>query len=924
MNDSSKNITQYQEFLETATSDITKIKGLKETHSILTGGKFYIKPGSIDAFNKAYSYCRFVGEEDYYFAEKPKGIGPLRLDFDLKKSQNEDQRIVTDEYLTLVCKAISGIIRNNFDVKTEKMYVMVRSVHGKEKEYIKDGIHIVVPEIAIDFDSFTIVRNELLKIDELYQGMLNTPDLIVDKSAFTVCWLMYGCKKDYGAHWYPLKWVYDITTDTYIDSSSKDFPTDLTLPNTLSILNKDKFYQKAYELRELESKSKVKAKTKSKSKGIFDDSDSESDMGSEDDEEALLKLQLERYQSKKDKINDELDNEEIRMIEETLDRLPEKFYTEYDSWCEVGLTLSGGSKHDARVKVLWHKFSKKDKIKYDKKKADEIRKNGDPNRTCIRHLYNMAREVLTPQEFEKILAHSVANKIYYMIYNHRDSSLEMASLVAEMIRDKYVTDTVGPNDLRLYVFNGVVWVLSPSPKITALNIILDKLLDAINKAGEIIIKKLSKRTSKGGTDILSDYCRLRNKIKDQGAKQIINYLLESQCLGNGEGGLLRADFAKGLDLLDKAHLIAFKNGVYDLNEAKFRPGNPDDMLSVCVPIDYVEYNPENPKSKKFMEIFESWLPDQEIRDYMFIQLASALKANVDGINFAIICKGGGKNGKSKFFDLIRKGFGMDESGYGQVLPIEALTTGHGKSSFGSAQPDLAALNKKRMVLTDEPEKGCEFNTSLFKRLTGGDILKVRDLYRTSFSLSSTFRLFIALNNMIKFTNIDKSMQRRFQIVMFESVFVDKPDPKKPYQKKKLSNINKILTDITPIFMSYLVKIYVEKIRGNEDIIDKTPAKVEMERDRIIEAFNPLQKYIKARLELTDNNEYKIPFEKLIPSIKLWAKANNLNDLVDLDQSTMTDYLFNELSDYITEDKKMLKCYRFKTEDKSEDKEPDAL
>jgi len=67
-----------------------------------------------------------------------------------------------------------------------------------------------------------------------------------------------------------------------------------------------------------------------------------------------------------------------------------------------------------------------------------------------------------------------------------------------------------------------------------------------------------------------------------------------------------ADFLEKLDR--SAQIICFSNGVLDLRTNEFRPGNPDDMVSLHIDMDFV--TPKNQKEQieitKIIEMFQKF------------------------------------------------------------------------------------------------------------------------------------------------------------------------------------------------------------------------------------------------------------------------------------------------------------------------------
>lgn len=71
-------------------------------------------------------------------------------------------------------------------------------------------------------------------------------------------------------------------------------------------------------------------------------------------------------------------------------------------------------------------------------------------------------------------------------------------------------------------------------------------------------------------------------------------------------------FQEQLD--NNTYLIGFKNGVYDLEKAKFRNMRPDDYISITMSYDYKKKPTKHAKS--MMKFLEDIMPDEDSRDYL--------------------------------------------------------------------------------------------------------------------------------------------------------------------------------------------------------------------------------------------------------------------------------------------------------------------
>jgi putative DNA primase/helicase len=138
-----------------------------------------------------------------------------------------------------------------------------------------------------------------------------------------------------------------------------------------------------------------------------------------------------------------------------------------------------------------------------------------------------------------------------------------------------------------------------------------------------------------------------------------------------------------------------------------------------------------------------------------------------------IFNGFGANGKSTFFEIIRKVMGD----YAMHTPPTTLL----KNNSG-IRNDLARLKGARFVSAVETGIGNKLNEPLAKELTGGDLITSRFLFREYFEQSPTFKLFIATNCKPEIQGTDHGIWRRIRLIPFDVVLkdeeIDRDLPKK--------------------------------------------------------------------------------------------------------------------------------------------------
>jgi phage/plasmid-associated DNA primase len=107
---------------------------------------------------------------------------------------------------------------------------------------------------------------------------------------------------------------------------------------------------------------------------------------------------------------------------------------------------------------------------------------------------------------------------------------------------------------------------------------------------------------------------------------------------------------------EKRHLIAFDNGVYDLDAAEFRNGTPSDMMTFTTKYDYTDMMDSTIKDD-IMGFYDSIFPNDVMRDYHLAVMGYCLHGNKFLEQFWILTGSGG-NGKGVQDELNKTSFGM--------------------------------------------------------------------------------------------------------------------------------------------------------------------------------------------------------------------------------------------------------------------------
>ena len=215
------------------------------------------------------------------------------------------------------------------------------------------------------------------------------------------------------------------------------------------------------------------------------------------------------------------------------------------------------------------------------------------------------------------------------------------------------------------------------------------------------------------------------------------------------------------------YLVNFLNGTLDLRTMEFYPPRPQDMITKLIPFNY---NPEasSPLWEEALNLYFN--NNQEL--ITFVQKLCGLSlcgAHLEEI--IIFLYGLGSNGKTVFIRVIETLYGE----YASKLPIEALI--NQRLTDDSKKAEIASLVGARFVSTTEIPKGKSLNEGTVKAITGGDAIRVRNLYQNFFTFKPTFTLWIFGNHKPEIIGVDTGIWRRMCMIPFENQIP--PEKRKP-------------------------------------------------------------------------------------------------------------------------------------------------
>ena len=242
----------------------------------------------------------------------------------------------------------------------------------------------------------------------------------------------------------------------------------------------------------------------------------------------------------------------------------------------------------------------------------------------------------------------------------------------------------------------------------------------------------------------------------------------------------------------KEDLFGCENGVLDFAEECFRPYRFDDFITFSCGYDFTPFlkgfkvfdkenkcrevveedltEDFNASFALIMETYQQIFPDEELRNYFFKIIATGLSGRA--IEKFFVFNGAGRNGKGLTNEFLEKVFG---SYFVSVSPTIFSENQKNKSS-ASANPEIAKLDKKRYIVSKEPQKDAPFHNSVIKDLTGGGNTSARMLYSSKTQVKLCGTCVCECNEKPPFSEAPKDADaERINDILFGSLFTGEED-----------------------------------------------------------------------------------------------------------------------------------------------------
>ena len=783
----------------------------------IAGGSYHISKDLEDQFYAHYYHQVFVKKQPEYLTERQlNGNGPILIDIDFRYDKTVTTRQHTfDDILELITLYLDQLV-SMFEIECLEIpiYILEKpNINSSDDMLNKDGIHLIIG-LQCDHIAQQMLRDEIVsQIGSVWDHIpiKNTWAEVFDDgiSKGTTNWQVFGSRKPNHQSYQLTEYLmarYD-ESDGAMEVERSKFVESVESVRTVSARN-DKFpsAQMKPEFKERYDIKMGKASKKKVPSG-----------------RRKLKLQetsidnitsFERLQKFCEDIFSDLPQHEyfIHTAHRYAMILPETYYEvgSYNKWVKVGMALKETSE---KLFPSWVLFSAQSSA-FSFSDIDNLRErwnrfeNHDNPVTDRSILYWAKKE--NPKKYEEVRGETLDFYIMETIKSYND--WDLAQVLYLLFKDKYVCASI-KHDI-WYEYHNHRWHEMDSG--VNLKIALSKEVSAlyVAKVQELTHKSMALSGDDPEQQKMQQAVRATVEI----VSKVKNFATKSNIIKEAKSIFYVSNF---LNLLDtNPYLMCFNNGVVDFKTREFREGRPEDYCSKCTNIDFKSIEQIDPERiEEVQEFFKQLWPIDSLRKYMWDHAASVLIGTNHNQSFNIYT-GCGRNGKSRFVELMGKALGD----YKGTVPITLIT--QKRNNIGSTSSEVVQLKGTRYAVMQEPSKGDKLNEGIMKEITGGDPLQGRALFKDSIVFTPQFKLVVCTNHLFDIGSNDDGTWRRIRVCDFMSKFTEDPvddDPDEPYQFPVDLALNEKFDGWKYALMALLVEIAF-KTNGVVEVPDIVKAK----------------------------------------------------------------------------------------------------
>lgn len=758
----------------------TRVFGDYHTHvsMIQPLGTFQISRDNMEIFWENYCTERIEHDEKFCYgiAEKVQTYIPILVDIDIKLKYTENldsNKLYADYQLESVVRDYQEALTNIIDNCTHDhliCFVLEKPSYRitvGDTEIIKNGFHLHFPYTFLsknDHESHLIPRvKKLVDKSKVFQslGFEKSGDLI-DAGYVKAPWLLYGSRKAENMNAYTLTKIFNHEREEIsIEDALKNYKIYDSDENEINMTSRHEYFLPRVLSVIPWSRPPCDIKPNLPS---------------------IIKLNVSSANEKQREYSVKNLSKTLEKVKRFMNILSEQRASSYSDWMQIGWALYNITNGSNDGMMMWLEFSARCADKFDEAYCISTWEKMERRNMTIGTIQHYAKED-NPIEYTKIVR---AYSDEYIRQSLNGSHYDLAMACKERYGNEFVCASVVKN--LWYQYQNHKWKRIEEGVFLRQKL-SEEFVDSFVEKGKEIFEKLAHCDENEKDMIVAQQKQVQKMVSN-----LKQSPFKSNVMKECKEVFYDENFLKNLD--KNAWLIGFRNGVYDLKASVFRPGIPEDYISLQMPIEYSEYTEDDPLVKDVHDFFSKIFPDKEVRDY-FMDVSSDVFVGGNKRKHVYFWSGEGDNGKSVTELFFEKMFGE----YAIKLPTSLIVGKRTQSS--AASPELVrAGNGVRWAILQEPDKRDVINIGLLKELSGNDSFFARGLFQEGGEIEPMFKLNVICNDPPSIPYSDKATWNRIRVIPFESTFSnDAPDsheeqilqkifPKDPYFSEKIPHLIK--------------------------------------------------------------------------------------------------------------------------------------
>ena len=303
--------------------------------------------------------------------------------------------------------------------------------------------------------------------------------------------------------------------------------------------------------------------------------------------------------------------------------------------------------------------------------------------------------------------------------------------------------------------------------------------------------------------------------------------------------------------------IVFTNGVLDVIEDKFYPGDDSSIINFhCTGYEFPDET-EDVTCPKFLGFLNSIFEDDALVDVVQEMFGVTLLYGGNPVQKIFLLHGTGRNGKGVLCQMLTRIHGADNISTASVAQLAGR--------FGAAM-----IYDKIANIATENDMNFAVDTSLLKSVSGNDYITIDQKYEKSFQAKVFCKLIISTNEIV-FKDRSRGFEERLLTIPFEYTFVDNPRKGTKERKKNYALEAELLEEIPAIFLWAYEGL--KRLRNNHWQFTKCE-KVDKLRAEILKEANPVALFFDERVQIKEGAKTKK--SDVYASFDNWAFKKRIN------------------------------------------------